>query len=184
MHARAIAEREGWQSLSDPEVVGLARAGQRAVVTGNLRDFRPLHAELVAAGGEAHAGMVFVSASFRLIREATGRIVDALEVRLAEYPGGAVISPTARPGSEVRRSAQRRLGIYGQLTWSSGIASRPRSPALFRTFVASELARPETVRPHPRDAPSSEVDVAREKLAAATTRCRTAAATAELRLKR
>jgi Domain of unknown function (DUF5615) len=85
--AVAIAEREEWQSLSDPDVVALARAEQRAVVTANLRDFRPLHAELVAAGGEGHTGIVFVTASFRLTREATGRIVDALEVRLAEYPG-------------------------------------------------------------------------------------------------
>jgi hypothetical protein len=85
--AVAIKEREEWRSLSDPDVVALARAEQRAVVTANLRDFRPLHAELVAAGGEGHAGMVFVPASFRLTRAATGQIVAALEARLAEYPG-------------------------------------------------------------------------------------------------
>jgi hypothetical protein len=83
----AIKERDEWQSLSDPDVVAVARTEQRAVVTANLRDFRPLHAELVAAGGEGHAGMVFVPASFRLTRAATGRIVAALEMRLAEYPG-------------------------------------------------------------------------------------------------
>lgn len=85
--AVAIAERDEWQSLSDPDVVALARNEQRAVVTANLRDFRPLHAELVTARGEGHSGMAFVPASFRLTRAATGRIVDALEVRLAEYPG-------------------------------------------------------------------------------------------------
>jgi hypothetical protein len=46
----AIKEREEWQSLSDPEVIALARTEERAVVTANLRDFRPLHAELVAPG--------------------------------------------------------------------------------------------------------------------------------------
>jgi hypothetical protein len=87
--AVAIKERVEWQSLSDPEVVALARTQQRAVVTANLRDFRPLHAELVARGGEGHAGMVFVPTSFRLTRAATGQIVESLETRLAEYPGDA-----------------------------------------------------------------------------------------------
>ncbi len=86
-HAVAIKEREDWQSLSDPEVVALARTEHRAVVTANLRDFRPLHAQLVAPGGEGHAGMVFVPASFRPTRAATGQIVAALEARLAAYPG-------------------------------------------------------------------------------------------------
>ena len=85
--AVAIKERDEWQSLSDPEVVVLARNEQRAVVTTNLRDFRPLHTELVTPGGEGHAGMVFVPTSFRLTRDATGQIVAALEIRLAEYPG-------------------------------------------------------------------------------------------------
>jgi uncharacterized protein DUF5615 len=83
----AIKERDEWQSLSDPDVLAVARTEQRAVVTANLRDFRPLHVELVAARGEGHAGMVFVPASFRLTRAATGQIVAALEARLAEYPG-------------------------------------------------------------------------------------------------
>lgn len=85
--AVAITEREDWQSLSDPEVIALARTEQRAVVTANLRDFRPLHAELVAPGGKGHAGMVFLPGSFRPTRAATGQIVAALEARLAEYPG-------------------------------------------------------------------------------------------------
>ena len=85
--AIAITERDEWTALSDPDVVALARTEQRAVVTANVRDFRPLHAELVAAGGEGHAGIVFVAASWRLRRAATGEIVAALEVRLTEYPG-------------------------------------------------------------------------------------------------
>jgi hypothetical protein len=85
--AVAIKERDEWQSLSDPEVIALARTERRPVVTANLRDFRPLHAGLVAPGGDGHVGMVFVPASFRLTRGATGQIVAALEVRLAEYPG-------------------------------------------------------------------------------------------------
>ena len=55
--------------------------------TANLRDFRPLHAELVAPGGDGHAGMVFVPTTVRLTRAATGNLVEALEVPLAQYPG-------------------------------------------------------------------------------------------------
>jgi hypothetical protein len=87
--AVAIQERDEWQGLSDPEVIAVARTEQRAVVTANLRDFRLLHAELVAPGGEGHAGMVFVPTSFRLTRAATGQIVQGLEVPLAQYPGDA-----------------------------------------------------------------------------------------------
>jgi hypothetical protein len=83
----AIKERPEWQALSDPEVLALARREQRAVVTSNLRDFRPLHTELVAAGGEGHAGMVFIPTNLRLTKAATGQIVTALEARLIDYPG-------------------------------------------------------------------------------------------------
>lgn len=79
----AIKERDEWQSLSDPEVVALARAEQCAVVTANLRDFRPLHAELVTPGGEGHAGRVFVPTGVRLTSAGSGQIVAALEVGLA-----------------------------------------------------------------------------------------------------
>jgi hypothetical protein len=85
--AVAIKERDEWQSLPDPAVAALARTEQRAVVTANLRDFRPLHAELAAAGGKYHASMVFVPTSFRLTGAATGQTVEALETRLAEHPG-------------------------------------------------------------------------------------------------
>ena len=88
-HAVAIKEHDEWQSLSDPEVIALARTEQRAVVTANLRDFRPLHAQLVAPGGDGHAGMVFVPTRARLTRAATGSIVEALEAPLAQYPGDA-----------------------------------------------------------------------------------------------
>jgi len=68
LYARERSE----QSLSDPDVVALARTEHRAVLTANLRDFRPMHSELVAPGAEGHAGMVFVPTSFRLTRAAHG----------------------------------------------------------------------------------------------------------------
>ena len=83
--AVAIKEHPEWHAASD--VISLARAERRAIVTNNVRDFRPLHAELVAARGEGHVGMVFVPASARRTKAATGQLVAALEAKLAEYPG-------------------------------------------------------------------------------------------------
>jgi hypothetical protein len=85
--AVAIKEHPEWHAASDPDVVSVARAEQRAIVTNNVRDFRPLHAELVAAGGEGHAGMVFVPAKVPRTKAATGELVVALEAKLAEYTG-------------------------------------------------------------------------------------------------
>lgn len=83
----AIKEHPEWRATSDHDVISLASREQRALVTNNVRDFRPLHAELVAAGDEGHAGMVFVPATVRHTKAATGQLVAALEAKLAEYPG-------------------------------------------------------------------------------------------------
>jgi hypothetical protein len=73
--------------LSDPEVLDLARSQQRAVVTNNVRDFRPLHIAAVQAGGTGHYGMVFIAGNFRRSKADIGRIADALEQKLKQYPG-------------------------------------------------------------------------------------------------
>jgi hypothetical protein len=83
----AIAEQTGWAALSDPEVVALARTERRAIVTNNLRDYRPLHADAITPGGPGHFGMVFMPGSYRRTKADTGRIISALEARLIEYPG-------------------------------------------------------------------------------------------------
>jgi hypothetical protein len=73
--------------LSDPEVLDLARSQQRAVVTNNVRDFRPQHIAAVQAGGAGHYGMVFLAGNFRRSKADIGRIADALEEKLRQYPG-------------------------------------------------------------------------------------------------
>ena len=83
----AIKEHSDWTGLSDLEVVALARSEHRAIVTTNLRDFRPLHAELITPGSAGHSGFVFVPVTIRLTRAALGNLVSALEAKLAAYPG-------------------------------------------------------------------------------------------------
>jgi predicted nuclease of predicted toxin-antitoxin system len=83
----AIAGQPGREALSDPEVMTLARAEGRAVVTNNLRDFRPLHHEAITSGGPGHYGMIFLAGTYRRTRADSGRIIAALEAILVKYPG-------------------------------------------------------------------------------------------------
>jgi hypothetical protein len=83
----AISGHPQHAALSDRDVMDLARAERRAVVTNNVVDFRPLHHEAVAPGGSGHYGMVFMPGSYRRTKADIGRIVRALEAKLAEYPG-------------------------------------------------------------------------------------------------
>jgi len=85
--AQAVAGHPDREALSDPEVLALARAEHRAVVTNNLRDFRQLHQEAITPGGPGHCGMIFIPGTYRRTRADTGKIVTALEVILAQYPG-------------------------------------------------------------------------------------------------
>jgi hypothetical protein len=74
------------EELSDSDVMNLARAQGRALVTNNLVDFRPLHHEAITPGGDGHFGMVFMSSAYRRTKADTGRIVKALEIKLREFP--------------------------------------------------------------------------------------------------
>ena len=83
----SVAGNPDREALSDSEVLVLARAEHRAVVTNNLRDFRPLHHEAITPGGTGHFGMIFISGSYRRTRADTGRITAALEAILVKCPG-------------------------------------------------------------------------------------------------
>jgi Domain of unknown function (DUF5615) len=83
----AVAGHPDREALSDPEIVAVARTEHRAVVTNNLRDYRPLHYEAIMPGGQGHFGMIFMPSSYRRTRADTGRIMAALEAKLAEFPG-------------------------------------------------------------------------------------------------
>jgi len=84
---QAVAGHPEREALSDPDVLALARAEQRAVVTNNIRDFRQLHAEAVLPGGPGHYGVIFMPGTYRRTRKDIGRIVVALEAKLGQYPG-------------------------------------------------------------------------------------------------
>lgn len=83
---QSVAGHPDWEALSDPEVLALARAERRAIVTNNVRDFRPLHVEAVMPGGVGHYGMIFMSGNHRRTKDDIGRIVAALETKIDQYP--------------------------------------------------------------------------------------------------
>jgi hypothetical protein len=68
-------------------VGALAREERRVIVSDNLLDTRPLHYEAIAPGGPGDRGMIFIPGARPRIRADTGRIVAALEQKLAAYPG-------------------------------------------------------------------------------------------------
>jgi hypothetical protein len=82
-----VAGHADREARSDPEVLALARAEHRAIVTNNLRDFRPLHYEAITPGEAGHFGMIFMPGSYRRTRADTGRIIAAVEAILTQYPG-------------------------------------------------------------------------------------------------
>jgi Domain of unknown function (DUF5615) len=83
---QCIAGHPDREALSDPEVLALARTERRAVVTNNVRDFRPLHVEAVMPGGAGHYGMIFMSGNYRRTKDDIGRIAAALEAKINQYP--------------------------------------------------------------------------------------------------
>lgn len=83
---QSVAGHPEREALPDSEVPELARAERRAIVTNNVRDFRPLHADGVAPGGAGHFGMIFIAGNYRRTKRDTGRIIAALEGKMAQYP--------------------------------------------------------------------------------------------------
>jgi predicted nuclease of predicted toxin-antitoxin system len=68
----------------DEEVFDHARSDGRAIVTENIRDYRPL-AELVLIAGESHAGVVFTTDK-RWPRSDPGALMTALDGLLTAMP--------------------------------------------------------------------------------------------------
>jgi Domain of unknown function (DUF5615) len=88
----AVAGHPDWEGLSDSQLMAVARTERRAIVTNNLRDYRPLHSEAITPGGHGHFGMILMPGSYRRTQADTGRIIAALEAKLVRYPGEKELS--------------------------------------------------------------------------------------------
>jgi predicted nuclease of predicted toxin-antitoxin system len=76
-HDVVSVHRTPGRATPDDEVLDHARADERAVVTENIADFRPL-AEALLLAGESHAGVIFTTQK-RWPRSDPGSIITALD---------------------------------------------------------------------------------------------------------
>ena len=81
----AVGERADLRGRPDRVHFASLPAEQRAIVTRDLADFRPLLAEELRGGGQTH-GLVCVPARFPLNRDGIGRLVRALDALLLANP--------------------------------------------------------------------------------------------------
>jgi len=87
-HAVASVHETPGRGAPDDDVLDHARSVGRAVVTENVRDYRPL-AEALLGAGESHAGLVFTTDK-RWPRNDPGALITALEALLSSTLGQPV----------------------------------------------------------------------------------------------
>ena len=83
----AVADRENLVGRSDRIILEVASSEGRAVVTNNIKDFRPLAAEWLAQG-RVHAGLILLPSTRTRNRHAITAVADAIETVLRDHPDG------------------------------------------------------------------------------------------------
>lgn len=83
----AVVDRPDLVGRSDRAILELATSESRAVVTNNVKDFRPLVAERLARG-QAHGGLILLPSSRIRTRAAVAVLADAIERVLRDHPDG------------------------------------------------------------------------------------------------
>lgn len=83
----AVVERADLTGRGDRTILDTATSELRAVVTNNIKDFRPLAAEWLAQG-RTHAGLILLPSSRTRTRSAVVALADAIDGVLREHPDG------------------------------------------------------------------------------------------------
>jgi predicted nuclease of predicted toxin-antitoxin system len=83
----AVADRDDLVSRSDRTILEAACREGRAVVTNNIKDFRPLAAEWLAQG-KVHAGLILLPSTRTRSRNAIAAVAAAIEAILHDHPDG------------------------------------------------------------------------------------------------
>lgn len=84
---QAAADREDLVGRSDRITLEVACSEGRAVVTNNIKDFRPLAAEWLAQG-RVHAGLILLPSTRTRTRNAIAAVAAAIEDVLRGHPDG------------------------------------------------------------------------------------------------
>jgi len=85
----AVADREDLVARSDRTILEVACREGRAVVTNNIKDFRPLAAEWLAQG-KVHAGLILLPATRTRSRNTVAAVAAAIETILRDHPDGLI----------------------------------------------------------------------------------------------
>jgi Domain of unknown function (DUF5615) len=91
LDVEAVCERSDLAEAPDEDVLDSATHEQRAVVTNDVKDFRPLAAERLTSG-QGHAGLILVPANRDRSRDAMGALADAIEKLMRAHPDGVADS--------------------------------------------------------------------------------------------
>lgn len=83
----AAADRIDLVGCSDRTIFEVADSELRAVVTNNVKDFRPLAAERLACG-QSHPGLILLPSARTRTRGAIGALADGIEAVLRRHPNG------------------------------------------------------------------------------------------------
>jgi hypothetical protein len=81
----AVAERHDLVGRSDRVVLELAATEERAAITNNVKDFRPLADERLAQG-RSHAGLILLPSKRTRTRAAVTPLAGAIEKVLHDHP--------------------------------------------------------------------------------------------------
>jgi Domain of unknown function (DUF5615) len=87
LDVEAVSERPDLVEAPDRGVMEVAQREERAVVTNNIKDFRPIAAECLNSG-QGHAGLIFVPARRDRSNDAAGVLADAIEGVMRAHPDG------------------------------------------------------------------------------------------------
>lgn len=85
--AESVSERPDMISTTDEALMEVAAAEERAVVTNNVKDFRPIAAVRLVSG-TGHGGLILLPARRTRTRQATGYLTDAIAEVMTTRPSG------------------------------------------------------------------------------------------------
>ncbi len=83
----AVAERSELVGSTDRAILEIASSEGRALITNNVKDFRPLAAERLATG-DTHPGLVLLPSARTRNRAAVAALANRLEQVLHDHPEG------------------------------------------------------------------------------------------------
>jgi len=83
----AVTERDDLLQVSDERLLDAAHQEERAVITNNIKDFRPIAANRTLSG-QGHGGLILLPSKRSRSRAAIGALADSIESILNAHPKG------------------------------------------------------------------------------------------------